>query len=69
MKLEIKIAAQDKAKMVETYRSSRSQVDFPAAQSIHTDVASTPSARSLPPLQHVDDDEGWTVIDKSLSYV
>lgn len=69
MKLEIKIAAQDKEKMVEAYRSSRSAVDLFASQSGHTDVDGERLSQPIPPPQHTDYTEGWTVIDKGLSYV
>jgi hypothetical protein len=69
MKLEIKIASQDKEKMVETYRSSRSPVNISASQSGRTDIEIAPLGRTMPPLQYIDDTDGWTVIDKGLSYV
>jgi hypothetical protein len=70
MKLEIKVAAQDKHKMVQTYRATRSQVDFAVSQSDHTDVDTLRSAQSMPPLEHsTEDSEGWTIVDKPLSYV
>jgi sphingosine kinase len=70
MKLEVKIAAQDKDEMVEAYRLSRSQVDISTShQSISTDVDTQSSSHSMPILQHIDDPEGWTLIDKSLAYV
>lgn len=69
MKLEIKVATQDKEKMVETYRLSRSPVDISTSQPGHTDINTVPLARSIPALQYIDDTEGWTVIDAELCYV
>jgi len=70
MKLEIKVASQDKHKMLQTYRATRSQVDFVGSQSEHTDVDTLRSAQSLPPFEHVPvDSEGWITVDKALSYV
>ncbi|KAF8509268.1 ATP-NAD kinase-like domain-containing protein [Gautieria morchelliformis] len=70
MKLEVKIAAQDKQKMVQAYRLSRSQAEVSTShQSVSTDVDTQSSSRSMPALQHIDDPEGWTLIDKPLAYV
>ena len=70
MKLEIKVAAQDKHKMLQMYRATRSQIDITASQVEHTDAATLRSAQSIPPLEHTSEDgEGWITIDKPLSYV
>ena len=70
MKLEIKVAAQDKHKMLQMYRATRSQIDSTTSQAEHTDVATLRSAQSIPPLEHTSEDcEGWITIDKPLSYV